>query len=183
VPDDSELLNQIRRGDQGAFAALLERHARYLFGVAHALTAGSAHDAEDLVQETLMAALTANFRGESSLRTWLVRILVNRAAMLRRLRSRRPEVGAGPNLDPLASPASAGTAHAGAVEAKLDLTTMLAALTPEHRQVIVLRELQGLSYEEIARALHVPRGTVESRLFRAREELRKRFAGYMTEGS
>jgi RNA polymerase sigma-70 factor (ECF subfamily) len=175
VPDDTELLEQIRRGDQAAFRALLERHARYLFGVAHSLTAGNATDAEDLVQETLLGALSGHFRGESSVRTWLVRILVNRAAMLRRSRSRRPET---PNerLNQAASPASAGTT--GAVEARLDLTTMLAALTPEHRQVIVLRELEGLSYEQIAAALHVPRGTVESRLHRAREELRKRFKGY-----
>ena len=56
---------------------------------------------------------------------------------------------------------------------------MLAQLTPEHRQVIILRELQGMSYEEMAQALDVPRGTVESRLHRAREELRKRFKGYL----
>ena len=177
VPDDTELLTQIRRGDQRAFAALLDRHARYLFGVAHSLTAGNADDAEDLVQETLMGALNSHFRGESSVRTWLVRILVNRAAMLRRSRSRRPEVSSDVQMEQAASPASAGTS--GAVEAKLDLTSMLAALTPEHRQVIVLRELEGLSYEQIAAALHVPRGTVESRLHRAREELRKRFKGYL----
>ena len=179
MPDDSELLDQIRRGDpaaaQAAFRALLGRHARYLYGVAHSLTAGNASDAEDLVQETLIGALTGHFRGESSVRTWLVRILVNRAAMLRRSRWRRPEVPE-ERSDRPASPASAGTSP---VDAKLDLTTMLAALTPEHRQVIVLRELEGLSYEQIAAALHVPRGTVESRLYRAREELRKRFKGYL----
>jgi RNA polymerase sigma-70 factor (ECF subfamily) len=176
VPDDTELLEQIRRGDQAAFRALLNRHARYLFGVAHSLAGGSATDAEDLVQETLIGALTGHFRGESSVRTWLVRILVNRTAMLRRSRSRRPETSDA-RIDQAAAPASAGPS--GAVEAKLDLTTMLAALSPEHRQVIVLRELEGLTYEQIAAALHVPRGTVESRLHRAREELRRRFKGYM----
>jgi len=179
VADDSELLNQIRRGDraaQDAFRQLLDRHGRYLFGVAHSLTGGNASDAEDLVQETLMGALTGHFRGESSVRTWLVRILVNRAAMLRRSRSRRPETA----LDEkTAGDASTADRMPGAVESKLDLTTMLAQLSPEHRQVIVLRELEGLSYEEIAAALHVPRGTVESRLHRAREELRKRFKGYL----
>ena len=62
----------------------------------------------------------------------------------------------------------------------MDLAAMLETLSDEHRQVIVLRELEGLSYEEMARTLHVPRGTVESRLHRAREELRKRFKGYLS---
>jgi RNA polymerase sigma-70 factor (ECF subfamily) len=180
VPDDTELLNQIRRGDrtaqQAAFRELLARHGRYLFGVAHSLTGGNATDAEDLVQETLMGALTGHFRGESSVRTWLVRILVNRAAMLRRSRSRRPETALD---DKTGAGASVSDTTPGTVESKLDLTAMLAALSPEHRQVIVLRELEGLSYEQIAAALHVPRGTVESRLHRAREELRKRFKGYL----
>src|SRR4029453_16742456 len=100
------------------------RHARYLFGIAHSLS-GHASDAEDLVQETLMGALTGveNFRGDSSVRTWLVKILVNRAAMLRRTRSRHPEV----KLDDVtASPALPASAGSGSnVDAKLDLTTML----------------------------------------------------------
>jgi RNA polymerase sigma-70 factor (ECF subfamily) len=66
----------------------------------------------------------------------------------------------------------------GGTDAKLDLSVMLARLSPEHREVIVLRELEGMTYEQIAAALGVPRGTVESRLHRAREELRKRFKGY-----
>jgi RNA polymerase sigma-70 factor (ECF subfamily) len=178
VPDDSELLNQIQRGDQAAFRALLERHARYLFGIAHSLAGGSSTDAEDLVQETLIGALTGHFRGESSVRTWLVRILVNRAAMLRRSRSRKPETLFDPAALPASASASSRNSTTAGVEAKLDLTTMLAALSPEHRQVIVLRELEGMTYDQIAAALSVPRGTVESRLHRAREELRKRFKGY-----
>ncbi len=175
--DDAELLKQIGRGDPAACRALLDRHGRYLFGVAHALT-GNAPDAEDLVQETLVGALGGRFRGESSVRTWLVRILTNQAGMLRRRsHSRAGHVG----LDETPSPASPDTTDAGpgGADAKLDLSTMLAALTLEHRQVLVLREMEGLTYEEIAAALHVPRGTVESRLFRAREELRKKFKGYL----
>jgi RNA polymerase sigma-70 factor (ECF subfamily) len=177
VPDDTELLEQIGRGDQAAFRTLLDRHARYLFGVAHAMS-GSAADAEDLVQETLVGALTSagKFRGESSVRTWLVRILINRVRMWRRSRKSR---GLDETMSVTGSLASASAPVAGAVDAKLDLTQMLAQLTPEHRQVIILRELQGMSYEEMAQALDVPRGTVESRLHRARDELRKRFKGYL----
>ncbi len=66
-----------------------------------------------------------------------------------------------------------------AVDSKLDLQQILQTLGPEHREVLILRELQGLSYAEIAELLKVPRGTVESRLHRARNELRQRLNGYM----
>jgi RNA polymerase sigma-70 factor (ECF subfamily) len=174
--DDAELLKQIGRGDPAASRTLLERHGPYLYGVAHALV-GNAADAEDLVQETLVGALGGTFRGESSLRTWLVRILTNQAGMLRRKPHRRAgHVG----LDETPGPSSPATPDdAAGVEARLDLNTMLAALSLDHRQVLVLREVEGLSYEEIAKALHIPRGTVESRLHRAREELRTKFKGYL----
>lgn len=169
--DDSELLKQIARQDPAALRALIDRHGQYLFGVAHALS-GNFADAEDLVQETLIAALSATFRGQSSLRTWLVGILVNRASMQRRTAGRRRKYEAFASLSQ--PPAEA----AGPVNAKLDLAAMLETLSPEHRQVIVLRELEQMTYEQMAAALHVPRGTIESRLHRAREELRKRFKGY-----
>jgi RNA polymerase sigma-70 factor (ECF subfamily) len=181
VPDqsDSDLLAQIGRGDQAAFRTLLDRHARYLFGVAHAMTGNDA-DAEDIVQETLLGALgsSARFRGESNVRTWLVRILVNKVRMWRRS-GRKHETNVSYDATPGELAAASGPVE-NATNAKLDLTQMLAQLSAEHRKVIILRELQGMSYEEMAQALEVPRGTVESRLHRAREELRKRFGGYVT---
>jgi RNA polymerase sigma-70 factor (ECF subfamily) len=174
IADDAELLRQIERGEQASFRTLVDRHARYLHGVAMALVSNQA-DAEDIVQETFVAVLNGKFRGESAVRTWMVQILVRRAAMLRRTRFRKPSVALGET-----DVAGSASANAGS-EAKLDLTEMLKVLSPEHRAVIVLRELEHLSYEEMAAALDVPRGTVESRLHRAREELRKRFKGYFAE--
>jgi RNA polymerase sigma-70 factor (ECF subfamily) len=173
VPDDAELMRRVAHGHHDAFAALVHRHARYLFGVALGLCGNSA-DAEDLVQETFTAALTSHFRGESAVRTWMVKILVNRAALLRRRAtfSRRGLAAGRPEAGP-AKPQAAD-----AVDAGFDLATMLAALSPEHREVIVLRELEHMTYDEIAAALQVPRGTVESRLHRAREDLRTKFSGY-----
>ena len=168
--DDAELLRR-GRSDPAAFRALVDAHAQYLYGVAHALTRNNA-DAEDLVQETLLGAIRGTFRGESSVRTWLVRILVNRAAMLRRTRKRKPAQELSGDVAGSATPQAAG------VDAKLDLTAMLAELSEDHREVLILRELEGLSYEEIAEVLGVPRGTVESRLHRARQELRRKFHGY-----
>jgi RNA polymerase sigma-70 factor (ECF subfamily) len=168
---DAELLRQGGRGDAAAQQALVDRHARYLFGVAHALS-GNATDAEDLVQETFLGALKTRFRGEASMRTWLVRILMRRAGMLRR--SRKHDVR-NVSLEVASETGTAKESGSSAADAKIDLTAMLAALSSEHRKVIILRELQQLSYEQIAETLGVPRGTVESRLHRAREELRKKF--------
>jgi RNA polymerase sigma-70 factor (ECF subfamily) len=183
LPSDADLLAQTGQGNQDAFRELVNRHGRYLYGVAHSLSGNSA-DAEDLVQETLIGALGSRFRGESSVRTWLVGILVRRAGMLYRTKRRRarslslsssswPDEGA-PQADPVsrAPEGSAGT------DARLDLSVMLQRLSPEHREVIVLRELEGMTYEQIAGTLSIPQGTVESRLHRAREELRKKFKGY-----
>jgi RNA polymerase sigma-70 factor, ECF subfamily len=185
VPDDKELLRRAGQGDQTAFRELLDRHARYLYGIAHSLTRNPA-DAEDLVQETWIGAIRSTFRGDASVRTWLVSILVRQAAALRRSKRRSKwrlvlpwfsgrdvESDALPGDEPAASSSIPGS------EARMDLSRMLETLSPEHREVIVLRELQGLSYEEIATELSLPRGTVESRLHRAREQLRTRFEGYL----
>ena len=179
APDDAELLRRISHGAQNAFRELVNRHSRYLYGIAYSLT-GNAADADDVVQETFVAILNSKFRGESAVRTWLVQILVRRAAMLRRSRKRATaaidrSVTQSGSRDNVAERASgiAGT------DARLDLSVMLQVLSPEHRQVIVLREIEGMTYEEMAAALGVPRGTVESRLHRARMELRERFKGYL----
>lgn len=173
LPTDAELLTRTTHGDEAAFRELLNRHGRYLYGVAHSLIQNAA-DAEDLVQETLVAALNGSFRGESQVRTWLVGILVRRAGMLRRSKHyRMPGLESQPQTQ-----APESQTATGGIDAKIDLSVMLQGLSPEHRQVIVLRELEGLSYDEMAKAIGVPRGTVESRLHRAREELRRRFRGY-----
>jgi len=175
LSEELELVRRIGRGDAAAYRLLVDREARYLYGIAHALV-GNAADAEDLVQETFASLLNSRFRGEASLRTWLVRILVRRAGMMRRSRGRRREQ-TGPWSDAPQVPDRNRTALD--CDARLDLTTMLECLTPEHRAVIVLRELEGMSYAEIAQTLGVPQGTVESRLHRAREEIRRRFKGYL----
>lgn len=172
-PTERELVERARRGDQSAFDALVTRHAPNLLRTA-ALTLGNAADAQDVVQETLLGAYRglARFDGRSAVRTWLVGILVRQAALFRR-RAGKPasslEDASGGALE---SAKSAG--ETAAVDARLDLADLLAGLSPEHRDVLVLRELEGLTYDQIAEMLGIARGTVESRLFRAREALRRR---------
>jgi len=177
-PPDAALVERARVGDEAAFHRLIDRHAAGLFRAALSFV-GNATDAEDLLQETFAGAFRglARFEGRSSVKTWLTAILVRRAAMHRR-RARRKEarlVG----LDAAAQAATDRPPATGAVDARIDVTAAIQSLGPEHCEVIVLRELQGLSYDEIAEVLGVPRGTVESRLFRARRLLQERLADYL----
>src|SRR5690606_14453792 len=106
---------------------------------------------------------------------------VRRAAMLRRWYRRKGGAASLETAPPGQVPTAPRRDGPSAADARLDLATMLQGLSMEHRTVLVLRELQGMTYEEIAATLQVPRGTVESRLFRAREELRRRYGDYFRE--
>jgi len=178
---DLDLLCRARNGDGAAFHELVDRHGASLFRLAFLLV-GNGADAEDVVQETLMGAFQHlnRFRGHSSVKTWLTAILANQAAMQRRTRARRKvvplheEEGDSAALEEVPEAGSA----AEQTDARLDVQAVLSALSPEHRQVIVLREYEGMSYQEMAEVLGVPRGTVESRLFRAREHLKQLLKGY-----
>lgn len=173
---DWQLLRRACGGDLAAFHELVDRHAASLMGLATMLV-GSAADAEDVVQETFAGAFRGlrGFRGDSAVKTWLTRILLRQAAGVLRKRKRLP--AAGLEADETEAP------HAGAAteraDTRMDLAAALADMSQEHRQVLVLRELQGLSYDEISRILNVPRGTVESRLFRARKAMQDRLKDYL----
>jgi RNA polymerase sigma-70 factor, ECF subfamily len=179
---DWQLARRARGGDIAAFHELVDRHAASLLGMATMLV-GNAADAEDVVQETLAGAFRGlgSFRGDSAVKTWLTRILLRQAAGLLRRRMRHPAVSL-EAADPASRSRYAGPsvpAGTGRADARMDLAAALAAMSEEHRQVLVLRELQGLSYDEIAEILSVPRGTVESRLFRARRAMQDRLKDYL----
>lgn len=150
----------------GGFEGLVDRYAQELYGLAYSML-GNGADAEDALQETFLAAFRGlgRFEGRSSLRTWLTGILVRQVALVRRRGGRRAAAPVVPG-DAAVCGGEAGVA------AKHDAAALLAALSPEHRDVLVLREMRGMSYKEISEVLGVPRGTVESRLHRARAALR-----------
>jgi RNA polymerase sigma-70 factor, ECF subfamily len=180
---DLELVRSAAAGDEQAFHALVDRHAPALFRSALSLSRNRA-DAEDLLQETLVAAYRGlrNFAGRSAVRTWMLTIMTRHAfKALHRSRHFRATL----SLDAIAAGSDNHGGHPNAaivqtqaatgVECRLDVMDVLRSLSEMHREVLVLREIQGLSYEEIAAVLGVPRGTVESRLYRARAEFRDRF--------
>jgi len=174
--DEALLIRDLKNGSARAYGIVLETHGPRLLRMANGMLANSA-DAEDVLQQTMLSMFKSigAFRGEAALSTWLTRILFNQVSRVRKLRATRSAVSI--DGDSPAMPPAAGNAPA-AVRARMDLTAMLAALSSEHRDILVLRELQGLSYREISDLLDMPQGTVESRLFRAREQLRQKFAGY-----
>ena len=188
---DLELVRRAARGDCSSFHELVDRHAAGLHRLAYSL-AGNGADAEDLVQETFAGAFRGldGFEGRSSVKTWLTRILVTQVARWRRSRQGKKTLSidtgdeAGPMLaDSITSGSpgggSGGTDTPESVARRLDVQAALLRLSPEHREVLVLREFEGMAYEEMAEALDVPRGTIESRLHRARAELRSRLKSYL----
>jgi len=166
-PTDNALVERSRRGEREAFDLLVERHAPGLYRLA-AMMIGNTTDAQDIVQETLMGAFRglSRFRGEASVRTWFTQIMVRQVAQHRRRETIRRTK---PLHDEHEANRDGGEAESNA---RMDVAALLARLDPEHRDVIVLREIDGLSYDEIANVLNLPRGTVESRLFRARRAMR-----------
>ena len=182
APSDSELVKAAASGDDAAFHALVDRHAKSLFRVALSMSHNRA-DAEDLMQETFVGAYRglSRFDGRSSVKTWLTSILTRQAAKgWHRGRHHRGTLSINTALDREGGEierddASLTTSSATtSVDAKIDVMQVLKSLDEPFRQVLVMREMQGLSYDEMAKALNVPRGTIESRLHRARAEFRQR---------
>jgi len=175
--DETELLERARNGDSQAFGVLVERYQRRVVGVAQAVVHNQ-DDAVELAQETFVRAYEnlAKFESRSSFSTWLYRIAANLAIDFRR-REGRHQVLRGEDAETEISrlPSPRGDSYQETVRNQLNqrINGALEELTPEHRAVILLREVEGLSYDEISDVLHVPRGTVMSRLHYARSRMRE----------
>lgn len=182
-------LAEVRRGDSAAFEALAAELAPKLFRLAIHLT-GRKDEAEDLVQETLVRALPklGSFEGRALLSTYLARALANlwknrlrsrsrsRIVDWLRVGGRRDAADDEPSLDPPDFAPSAEERLAAEDDAARVRAAVL-RLDPDRRLALVLREVEELSYEEIAATTGVPVGTVRSRLARARDDLRRRLGG------
>ncbi len=176
--DETELIRAAQAGDSRAFAEIVRRYQRAIYRVAYGFTRVPA-DADDLAQETFVRAYRAigRFRLGEPLYPWLARIASNQALSLLRRRKRRPEAALEPLLEAGRQWAAADDDPGREVadrELRQHLNQALTELKPEHQAVLVLRAVEEMSYEEIARTLQVPVGTVMSRLSRARVELKAR---------
>ncbi|MEW5849493.1 MAG: sigma-70 family RNA polymerase sigma factor [Myxococcota bacterium] len=179
VDVDAELASRAATGDTAAFRELVTRYRRRVYSVALRML-GDAQEAEDLSQDvfvTLFKSL-AGFRGESRLSTWIYRVTrnhcLNRIKYLNR-RGRQAMVAVGEEgrdvLGELAAPEPSPGRVVLAAEGARRLQAALQTLPPEQRLLVVLREVEQLSYEEMVEATGLPVGTIKSRLHRARAAL------------
>ena len=171
-------IDAARKGDQSAFEQLVRLYEKRVLALTLRMCK-NASDAEEAAQEAFLAAWQglAFFRGESSFSTWLYRLASNACVDLLR-REGRHQTAAGPSLKDeeakidVADPAA--TPHEAAEQQELRelIEAGLQSLTPDHRQVLILREMHQLSYDEIAQSLDIDVGTVKSRISRGRKQLR-----------
>lgn len=174
---ETDLLQRARQGDQGAFGALVQAYHGYVFRLVWSIVRHD-HDAHDICQEVWLSVWQKlpNYAGTAKFTTWLHPIATHRA--LDHLRRRRRwfdrfmPFTTSPAGDPVEPPVESDPrAESEANDRRERLDRALADLPPLHRTVLALREVQGLSYEEIARAVRIPAGTVMSRLYHARRLL------------
>ena len=187
VLSDEVLVNNCRSGNLAAFAPLMERYQQRLFNAVLRML-GNYDDAQEIAQETFFRAFQGlrKFRGNARFYTWLFRIGMNLCInhhQHRRLRfaslSTDPDLpGQAVGLAALADPASPSPLRQAQINEEHRLVlTALDKLEPHARAVVVLRDVEQLDYEQIARILEIPAGTVKSRLFRARLALRDQLLG------
>jgi RNA polymerase sigma-70 factor, ECF subfamily len=189
--DDLALVRRAQEGDRAAFRKLFDLYHRRVYQMAVAMLRHP-QDAHDVVQEAFVRVHRhlPDFQGNSSFYTWLYRISMNLVYdQLRRRKAQRAvdfddtigrveDGGDTSNLTPVIDGADPGRSHARK-ELASEIQAALATLPEHHRQVILLREVEGLSYEEIAKIMNVPKGTIMSRLFHARRKMQRALAGYV----
>jgi RNA polymerase sigma-70 factor (ECF subfamily) len=181
--DEKRLVGLYKQGDLSAYDQLMARYEKKVYALCFRM-AGNHSDAEDLAQEAFLKTFRAlpSFKGDSQFSTWLYRIVTNTCLDERRKRAKKPvlvsidkpldtEEGSmaislpGNAPDPLAETISG--------ESQAEIQNLLLSLSPDQRVVLVMRDIEGYSYEEIAAALNINMGTVKSRLNRARCRMRE----------
>jgi len=186
---EAEFIERLKRGDAAAFEELVTERSGEIYGLLFRLTE-NAEEARDLTQETFLRAFQSidRFRGEADLRTWIYRIAINQARnRWRWWRRRRRELTVSLDatqgdssqtlLATLAESAANPEQETLAHEREVALRAALGKLGQSYREAVILRDIEGFTYEEIATTLEINVGTVKSRLARGRQELRRKLEG------
>jgi len=190
--DDLTLVKRVKTGDQRAFKLLVERYQRKIYAVALGMVKDK-EEALDISQEAFVKVYKYldHFKGDSSFYTWLYRITVN--ICIDALRKKQALRGEQVELDEAVKMDTA-EANIGALGSRLGTNPQKSALRKElaekiqqaletvpekHRAILLLREVEGMSYEDLSRTLQIPKGTVMSRLFHARTKVQKILSEYL----
>lgn len=191
--DDLTLVQRVRTGDQRAFKLLIERYQRKVYAVALGMVKDK-EEARDVAQEAFVKVYRYldHFKGDASFYTWLYRITVNICIdVLRKKGSARGDEQVEFDETVMLDTAEAGLGALGtrlgtnpqksALRRELAerITAAVQALPEAHREILLLREVEGMSYEDLARTLDIPKGTVMSRLFHARLKMQKTLKEYV----
>jgi RNA polymerase sigma-70 factor, ECF subfamily len=191
LPEEDGLIAALRSGEESAYESLILQYQQPVYNLVCRLM-NDRLDAADVVQEVFLKIFRSigSFRGNSSLKTWIYRITVNEAYNHRRWFSRhqRQEVSFGSEdgvafcEDNLTAPGRSPFDYTADGETRALVERALAELNPNFRAAVVLRDIEDLSYEEIAEVLEISLGTVKSRILRGREALRKILEGRLEPG-
>jgi RNA polymerase sigma-70 factor (ECF subfamily) len=174
---DQVLVAAAKRGDLDAFEVLVQRHQAQVCRQVRAMVGGSGVDVDDIAQEVFVRAhrFLGKFRGDSSFRSWLYRVAANVTRSYHGRRARQESVwadsGEGTDASLMEGHSDLHDLECGYLRRDL-IAKALATLPADLRESVVLRDVHGFEYQEIATAMGVPLGTVESRIFRARQRLR-----------
>lgn len=184
---DQQLVEQTLGGNPEAFEQLVRRHTNRLYGLIYNMTANH-EDTADLLQEVFAKAYHSlrTFRGDSSFSTWLHTIAINKTLNFLKRRGRRQQISlsemdSGVESDPefvKLSSKDNPSRQAYLKELQKKLNEAMLKLSPEHRAVVTMFDIQGMQHAEIAKVLGVSEGTVRSRLFYAHRQLQNLLKGY-----
>lgn len=178
--EETKLIRRASGGDADAFNALMGMHERRMYAVALRMC-GNPEDAQDCLQEAMLRVFRAisGFKGQSSFSTWVYRITMNTCLDELRRRKNRPGTSLDDLLEAGWTPKDSGESpeqHALRTEMGRKLQALIDELPQDMRSAVVLRDIEGYSYEEIAQITQANVGTIKSRISRGRQKMRERIA-------
>jgi len=181
---DADYVRRLQRGETEAFEMLVRRHEKTIFNLVYRML-GDYDEAAEVSQEVFLSAYRAigQFRGDANFSTWLYRIALNHTSTRRKTLIRRQQRNVAiEDTEPVRDlqPGPAETMEKKEIRERVQRA--LNNLEPDDATVILLRDLQDIPYEEVARLLEIPVGTVKSRLHRARQALKSQLASYFYAG-
>jgi RNA polymerase sigma-70 factor (ECF subfamily) len=187
---DEQLVERALAGDGDAFGEVVRRWERKIYALAYGIT-GSVEEARDATQETFINAYRnlGRFRGEAQVSSWLHRIAVNQCITRQRRARVRAETGLDEEVEAgreqfISTGREASPAHASESKQRADaVRRAVASLPQELREVVLMKEFEELTFQEIADALQIPLSTVKSRLYTALKQLRLKLERFQLEGA